>query len=95
MLNMQIEASSFNFEQISRVRQEFHQAGRSVSDWAKSQGFDPALVYSVLAGRNRATRGKSHKIAVRLGLKAPLQTAMVSGLLPTAQSQLPAVVEAR
>ena len=90
---MQIEASQFNFEQISRVRQEFHQAGRSVSDWAKSQGFDPALVYSVLAGRNRATRGKSHEIAVKLGLKIPLQAAIVSGLLPPSQSHSSAVVE--
>jgi gp16 family phage-associated protein len=79
---MQGETKPFNSEQISRVRAEFKQAGRSVSDWARDQGFEPGLVYSILAGKNQGTRGKSHEISVKLGLKRPLQEATVAGLLP-------------
>ena len=79
---MQNEKETFNFEQISRIRGEFKQAGRSISGWSREQGFDPGLVYSILAGKNHGTRGRSHDIAVRLGLKTTLQRATVVGLLP-------------
>lgn len=79
---MQNETDLFNFEKINRTRAEFKQAGRSISEWARSQGFEPSLVYTVLSGRNRGTRGKSHEIAVRLGLKTLLEETAVAGLLP-------------
>lgn len=78
---MQSEQLPFTSEQISRVRAEFNQAGRSISDWARENGFEPSLVYSILAGKNHATRGKSHEISVKLGLKTPLQRATVQGLV--------------
>lgn len=81
---MQSEHFSFTSEQISRVRAEFNQAGRSISDWARQHGFEPGLVYSILAGKNHATRGKSHEISVKLGLKTPLQGATVQGLVSPA-----------
>jgi gp16 family phage-associated protein len=38
-------------------------------DWARTNGFEVHLVYGVLSGRSRASRGASHRIAVALGLK--------------------------
>jgi gp16 family phage-associated protein len=52
------------------VREEFLRNGLAIADWARAHGFSAQLVYQVLAGRKRCTRGKSHEIAVRLGLKA-------------------------
>lgn len=51
------------------VRASFADAGLSIAEWARSHNFSAGLVYHVLAGRNRATRGQSHKIAVALRLK--------------------------
>lgn len=53
----------------AQVREEFLRAGVSVSDWARENDFEPNLVFEVLAGRSKARRGKSHRIAVLLGLK--------------------------
>jgi len=53
----------------ARVRQWFDQTGTSVAEWAREHKFPVALVYRVLAGRI-TKRGKSHEIAVRLGIKA-------------------------
>ena len=52
------------------VRDNFAKHGISVCDWARAHGFSESLVYAVLAGRNKASRGQSFKIAVALGLKA-------------------------
>ena len=52
------------------VRENFAKHGISVCDWARAHGFSESLVYAVLAGRNKASRGQSFKIAVALGLKA-------------------------
>ena len=59
----------FDDAQLNEVRQVFLDAGISVAEWARSHNFPQALVYAVLKGRNHATRGKSHLIAVALGLK--------------------------
>jgi gp16 family phage-associated protein len=53
----------------ARVRQEFVRAGVTISQWARDNGFKPNLVLEVLAGRSRGRYGKSHRIAVLLGLK--------------------------
>lgn len=53
----------------TEVRASFKEHGVSISTWAQAHAFDPRLVYAVLAGKNRSTRGKSHKIALALGLK--------------------------
>ena len=52
------------------IRDNFAKHGISVCDWARAHGFSESLVYAVLAGRNKASRGQSFKIAVALGLKA-------------------------
>jgi len=51
------------------VRQMFAEQGLSVADWAREHGFSLPLVYAVLKGRNRASRGESFRIAVALGLR--------------------------
>lgn len=43
--------------------------GLSIAQFAKTFGFNVHLVYAVLAGKNKASRGESHRIAVALGLK--------------------------
>ncbi|QIL19762.1 DNA-binding protein [Thermomonas sp. HDW16] len=54
---------------LEEARQEFARHGVSIRQWAHIHGFPAQLVYQVLAGRKRCLRGKSHAIAVRLGLK--------------------------
>jgi gp16 family phage-associated protein len=51
------------------VLKEFERKGISKAAWATAHGFNTNLVHDVLAGRNKASRGQSHKIAVTLGLK--------------------------
>lgn len=51
------------------IRNEFAQRGLSISEWARTRGFSTALVYQVIAGKRKAVRGQSHRIAVALGLK--------------------------
>ena len=51
------------------VRDEFEQKGESISEWAIDNGFAPSLVYRVLTGDSMPKRGKSHDIAVLLGMK--------------------------
>lgn len=51
------------------VREDFKHKGLSISQWAAANGYSTNLVFEVLAGRKKAVRGQSHKIAVALGLK--------------------------
>lgn len=57
---------------LRQAREAFCLAGLSVADWARQNQFSAPLVYAVLQGRNQATRGESHRIAVALGLKPAL-----------------------
>ncbi|MBS0570122.1 MAG: DNA-binding protein [Proteobacteria bacterium] len=52
----------------NEIKQEFALRGLSIGAWARSHGYPTQLVYQILAGR-KGLRGKSHEIAVRLGLK--------------------------
>lgn len=56
---------------LPEVRQRFLDDGVSVAGWARDRGFSLPLVYSVLSGRNRASRGESFQISVALGLRPP------------------------
>lgn len=51
------------------VTAEFRRAGRSVRSWAIEHGFCDQLVRTILHGTRPCHRGKSHKIAVLLGIK--------------------------
>ena len=54
---------------LETIKQRFREEGLTVRAWAIGQGFNPNQVYQVLAGRVAGTRGTSHAIAQRLGLK--------------------------
>lgn len=43
-----------------------------ISAWARRHGFREKSVHDVLSGTRLCTRGKSHEIAVALGLKDPV-----------------------
>ncbi len=64
-----MSAQLIDHARLNQVRQVFIEDGVSVAEWARKHNFSLPLVYAVLKGRNHATRGKSHKIAVALGLK--------------------------
>lgn len=52
-----------------QVRDLFEINGESIAQWARQRGFSPALVYRVLRGETTAVRGKTHEIAIALGIK--------------------------
>lgn len=54
------------------VRSELQKRGLSIADWARQNGFTPELVHQVLNSNKIPVRGKSHQIAVKLGLKEAL-----------------------
>ncbi|MBK9236731.1 MAG: DNA-binding protein [Rhodoferax sp.] len=63
----------FDRNQLSVIRATFTSDGLSVADWARARNFSLPLVYAVLTGRSKGTRGESHRIAVALGLKPKTQ----------------------
>lgn len=74
---------------LLQVREAFTAAGISVADWARQNHFSTPLVYAVLQGRNQASRGESHRIAVALGVKKAY-----AGVLPPGRSSLDIVPDA-
>ncbi|MBA4252201.1 MAG: hypothetical protein C0442_10840 [Chlorobiaceae bacterium] len=57
-------------EQGKQVKEVFRQNGVCIAEWAREKGFPANLVYDILSGRKRCLRGKSHQIAVELGIKS-------------------------
>ncbi|MEA4838043.1 MAG: DNA-binding protein [Rhodospirillaceae bacterium] len=55
------------------VKKFFRAAGVPLADWAKTNGFAPHEVYAVLGGQAKGTRGRSHEIALKLGMKLPVE----------------------
>ena len=43
--------------------------GVTIQEWANAHGFKPAVVYTLLEGRTRGTRGEAHRVAIALGMK--------------------------
>jgi len=54
----------------NELREKFDSEGKTFAEWAANNGFEPQEVYKVLNGQAKCKRGKGHKIAVLLGLKA-------------------------
>lgn len=54
---------------VEQVRAEFARVGKPFTEWAREHGYKSNLVFEVLRGRILCKRGKSHEIAVLLGLK--------------------------
>ena len=63
-------------ECLDVARAAFFDRGESVTDWARANGFRKEMVYAVLSGRAACKRGDSHRIAVKLGLKSNLASAI-------------------
>lgn len=57
-------------EQGKQAKEEFKRNGICIAEWSREKGFPANLVYDILSGRKRCIRGKSHKIAVALGIKS-------------------------
>ncbi|WP_018651574.1 DNA-binding protein [Actinobacillus capsulatus] len=51
------------------IKAEFRARGETFSHWAKCHGYNVTHVSRVLNGTIKASYGKSHEIAVKLGLK--------------------------
>lgn len=51
------------------VKEALAASGITVREWAQANGFSENLVYAVLNGKNKASRGESFRIAVALELK--------------------------
>ena len=54
--------------------------GKSVQEFARENGVDPATTYQVLAGRKKGKRGEAHKVAVLLGMKDGIIPSRDAGL---------------
>ncbi len=54
-----------------QVRAQFRARGQSFKEWALEHGWDHKAVSRVLTGCEKGYRGRSHEIAVALGLKLP------------------------
>lgn len=61
--------SRLNPIELQRTKDAFFDLGISVAEWAQTNNFNLQLVYRVLNGSCKASRGEGHKIAVALGLK--------------------------
>lgn len=57
-----------------QVKANFIARGESIGQWADKHGFPRPMVYRVLNGQSPAMRGKSHQIAVALGIKPNVQS---------------------
>jgi len=53
------------------VRERFKAEGINLAQWAREHDLDYGLVKVVITGNRRCNYGKSHRIAVALGLKDP------------------------
>jgi gp16 family phage-associated protein len=52
-----------------QLKANFNREGKTFADWARDRKYTPQEVYRVVNGLCKAKRGKSHRIAVELGLK--------------------------
>lgn len=59
-----------NLRTPQQAKQELERKGVSISAWSVANGFNPNLVIMILSGARKPTRGQSHNIAVKLGIKA-------------------------
>lgn len=53
----------------AQARAWLDRQGKSVQQFAREHGVDPATTYQVLSGRKKGRRGEAHKVAVLLGIK--------------------------
>jgi gp16 family phage-associated protein len=59
-----------------QLKAQFRSEGKTFSQWAKDNGYNPLDVYRVTNGLTKAKYGKGHEIAVKLGLKPDSDTSI-------------------
>lgn len=59
----------FDPDRVHAARRKLSAMGISIKEFADRNGYPYPLVRQILAGQKRCLRGKSHRIAVHLGLK--------------------------
>lgn len=52
-----------------QLKAKFKREGKSFAQWARDNGYQYYEVVRVVNGFNKATRGRGHGIAVKLGMK--------------------------
>lgn len=53
-----------------QIRRALEASGTSIADFARQHGLCASAMYRVLNGTHKGRRGKAHRCAVALGLKA-------------------------
>jgi gp16 family phage-associated protein len=51
------------------AKMQLRELGVPISEWARSKGFEPEIVYALLSGRVSGHWGMAHQVAVALGMK--------------------------
>lgn len=69
--------------QTKSVKEALASNGVTIREWAAYNGFSENLVYAVLNGKNKASRGESYRIAVALGLRQQPDEAEAPSFLRT------------
>lgn len=73
-------------ELYAAIKAELRRRGLTVTSWAATNGYTLNQVRDVLRGRADGQFGRSHEIAVKLGLKAGVIGATFDGILPPRSS---------
>ena len=56
-------------EKLTALKKRYEKEGLSLAEFARQNGYTVNEVYRVTGGFTNCLRGKSHEIAVKLGLK--------------------------
>lgn len=59
-----------NLKTREQVQADFREAGITMSEWARANGFHRMTVVDLLRGVRQGLRGETHRCAIALGLKA-------------------------
>lgn len=55
------------------IKAKLYAKGYTVKAWSEANGYPTQEVYKILNGERKALYGRAHEIAVKLGLKEPLE----------------------
>lgn len=83
MVTLRQSQTSARTEALSKLRE----AGISIPEWAKANGFNTATVKAILYGHSQGLRGEAHRAAVALGIKAGLVVA-AKGFTPVRRTSV-------
>lgn len=53
----------------NQFKETLRKQGKTITDWARENGFPRQEVYRVLNGQSKAYYGQAHNIAVAMGIK--------------------------